>query len=253
MRSVTRRLWEAKALGFLLFAISLLSPLLGEAQDSLELVWNSVPGFSETEIQEIPSSTHFFQSVPLTLLRFRGSHWDEQGLRERIQRTEEIFSQCELSFNPIRVITVTSATIPVIDTDHPGDFLPYEDLLNKGAIATPFLILVDRFKGTNYDGGYSARESNVGKNSPIANTGALFSAYANAPSRSTPLSEDPVLGSYEVMAHELAHLLFDKPHLPGEGNILSVMRRRTNKIERFECLALHRQARDSRERSASTF
>jgi hypothetical protein len=69
--------------------------------------------FSSSSIYSEPSglwwlspSTHYDNTVPLTLVQVEGSDWTRDDILDEVRTAEEIFAQCKLSFAPILLISI---------------------------------------------------------------------------------------------------------------------------------------------------
>ena len=225
-------IWRSEVLLLLVF----FCPFSANASEvGLEAAWNSLPYLSQAEIETLPSITNFTQHFPLTIVRIKNSDWKTPELLQRIRRTEEVFSQCKISFRPIRLISVAHAKGPVLDLAEAETYFSIETLLERRLVTKPIIFLLNRSQDHGYEGGLALRAGNMGAEHPMVNTAYLFQDYAQSDSRSYSYSRPHRKSHYELMAHELGHLLFDRPHLPEEDNLMSVLSQRTNRIPAWQC------------------
>jgi hypothetical protein len=199
---------------------------------TLALPFQALAELSHRESVELSPSTHFAHTSPLTVVLLKNSSWTTAEAVQKIRRTEQIYAQCRVSFSPITLISLNQSLGSTMDIDHAEDYFA-----NTGPLSfpRPVVWLYDREKNNTNEGGFSMRFGAVGLGSPLLDQAVLFRSYALAPEREYPISSPMLEGHYEVMAHELGHVLFDEPHLIQDGNLMSVVRTRTNLIEPWQC------------------
>ena len=86
-----------------------------------------------------------------------------------------------------------------------------------------------------FGGGVSYRTKNARSESPRRNAMLIFLKYAIDYASSYPISLPVKEGFYEVMAHELGHVLFDEDHNAERKNLMSEYKVRTNNISKKQC------------------
>lgn len=196
--------------------------------------YQAQPHFSEVEISIQPSSTNFPAQIPLTIVVLKDSVWTSEEVEARIRRTEEIYAQCELSFNPIYVVWAKYDLGNVWDADNYKDILDFE-LLTASPAPKPILFLIDAEKNRSYGAGFSAGTHLYSLKEPLVNTGVLVGELALEDNKSAPWTKYPTRNEYEVMAHELAHILFMESHRSDHDNILSDNAYRNNTMDEIQC------------------
>lgn len=199
----------------------------------------------DTEIEYLVPLTQYSKTVPLTVIHLKNSKWEKSEVEKRIRRTETIFAQCEWTFSPIVIISLNheqGSTVDVETYEWDNDysffslrgFTDDDPLLQK-----PAMFLLDSERADRYQGGVSFRRGLIPEGSPdekILNFSLLFGSFAFEPQRSS--GDLYRVGKYEVMAHELAHLLFDVGHLETPNNLLTNIaysNTRTNFISKEQC------------------
>jgi hypothetical protein len=204
-----------------------------------EALWNAHPNFKDTQIFKIPATTDFATVIPITLIQLKNSTWTLQEIEEKIRRTELIFSQCQWSFDItlIHTVHVEGATIDINDVS----YLDISSLHAQGALVKPVVFLLDAEIKDRYEGGASMRAGLFTPRDPeypLRNTSVLFRHFALEDFRSYNFTRPQWERHYEVLAHELSHLLFDQSHLMYgiADNIMSEQSLRTNDIEPYQCL-----------------
>lgn len=184
-------------------------------------------GHSEIQIEFYRPSPHSFNLIfDLSLVLLRNSGWTTDIVIKHLVRVEKIYAQCSIGLRNIKIVT----------TNPPKGILDYPTIKGNEAsslalktpiMAKPVLYFVRKIK--EQTAAIAGAPFYVGNDSPVVNT-AWFSSYLNEPSYSMIRGilengqtqifyRDP---SYDVVAHELAHILGNLPHFEGnEQNLLS--------------------------------
>ncbi len=197
--------------------------------------WNAHSNFSSTEIVQLDSVTDFRIAIPLTIVVLKNSQWSQAEVIEKIRSTELIYAQCEISFRPIAIVKTVHGQGPVPDANNAASYVDIRDLVDSGAATKPIVFMTDAEKFGRHNGGSAWRTGSVGPNSPKTNTVLLYRSGALENSGNFYSFASHPLGYYEVMAHELAHLLFDQSHTNSPGHLMSNMKKRTNIIRSQDC------------------
>lgn len=209
---------------------------------AVEQAWDSQPGFSESRVVSISEGNRRGDDVPLTLVVYKGSGWTSQEVSDKLARTIQIYSQCRIRFNPILILSTRNSAGPIVDKDFPHSHMPSPLIENGMGMFKPVVYFAAAESENRNYGGYSWRRSDLSARSDAQkrNSVFLYRSYAIDAERSVPLEIPGVEGRYEVLAHELAHVLMDLPHLNTDGHIMSNMAYRTNVILPSQCRAIRR-------------
>jgi len=217
--------------------------VLGADLSSLKEIarkWDSQPHYSKTKATYIKEDADFEDQIPLTLVILKGSGWTSKEVLSKLKRTQEIFAQCKISLFPVLLIKTKNANGHVVNYDYhdfPDTVLADYELENTPALSKPVVYFLSKEEDNRYGAGVSWPPIHPwGKADPqIRNSVLLYRSKALRAKNNTSLSETKP-GFYEVLAHELAHILFDEPHLKSEGHIMSTPTKvRTNNIKPYQC------------------
>lgn len=208
--------------------------------DQAEAEWDKHPNYSQTKIIELESLTVYKKTIPLTVVLLKNSKWPLNEAIERIRRTEEIFMQCELAFSPINIIHTHHKNGHNIDTENGSGkrFTDVSSLINKGILQKTIIFMADSDKASIVGSAGIAWIDFFHKGKPHNRTGIIFHKFAQYPWYSASKVSKKI-GYFEVFAHELAHILFDQPHIKSHKNLLSGdYEKATNYISPSQCLRI---------------
>lgn len=231
------------------FAISILISVLANSSAhallnarSIEQAWDSQPGFSETRVLSISEGNRQGDDIPLTLVVYKNSGWTVQEVSEKWARTVQIYSQCRIRFNPVLILSTRNAAGPIVNKDLPHSHFAPPTIENGVGMFKPVVYFAAAESENRNYGGYSWRRSDLSARTDAQKRNSVFiyRSYAIDADRSAPLEIPGSEGRYEVLAHELAHVLMDLPHLDTDGHIMSNMNYRTNVILPSQCRAIRR-------------
>ena len=181
----------------------------------IERTWDSAPNFSETKVLKIINDKNLKNEIPLTLVIFKDSGWTLDEVMAKLRRTAEIFGvQCGINFNPVMILETKDLYGPMFNNDFPHDHLAPESIEWAGALKKPLMYFAKSEVADYGSGGLAwSRASDGGRRSVSArNSGFLFRNFAIDKDSSVGFESSMTQGSYEILAHELAHILINMPH-----------------------------------------
>lgn len=186
-------------------------------QRAAETKWNNA-GFSNTRIRMVTPSTNFDVKTPLNLLvldeaDWNGQSWSTEDVIHELRIAEKIYSQCEVSFGPITMIQTRSGFDSFgLATDHnfPLETKLYKAELLKSSYTHPTATF--KFDGGSYAWLWSSILQFVrhgGTGWEVLQGTASISYRDTLKYRANP----PPHKEYNILAHELAHVLWNSEHL----------------------------------------
>ncbi len=209
----------------ILFFLGVNLPLLSHAED-LDFFTNpdqklldlaaaridAVDLWTDTSVSVLKPSTDFNRKIPLKLVVIKRSTWSKEQTVSEIRRVEAIFSQCEFSFSPITIVQTSITSNPMYDV-YGSDV----NLMDDGVFKGRPLVFIDEKRPASMNpnnAGYAntkywAKERISVNSAFVFNKGYEFNKLKLSPER-----------DYSVLAHELAHLLFDERHNKEDQNLL---------------------------------
>ena len=205
----------------------------------IERTWDSAPNFSETKVLKIINDKNLKNEIPLTLVIFKDSGWTLDEVMAKLRRTAEIFGvQCGINFNPVMILETRSIGGPTFDREDPWDHIIYSSFESSGAVLKPLMYFAKNEVHDYGSGGTAWSKVTDGgrKYEEVRDTGILLRNFAIKSDYSVGLEAPMVSGRYEILAHELAHILMDVNHELVAGNIMTKSAsERTNKVLPSQC------------------
>lgn len=178
-------------------------------------------------------------TIPLTVIHLKNSKWQLSDIKIAIERTKKIYKQeCEITLSPLLLVSTNHAMGSELNSDDPVDYIDIKSIIMNDAAYKPAVFMLDKdlsdiptYGGTSWS---------------THGTAILFNSYPvyNRKGLIVDFKHDRHQ-QYEIMAHELAHLLLNEGHNNIRGNILNQSRdQRTNRFTQAQCSKL----RDTRYR-----
>lgn len=164
----------------------------------------------------ITPTTSFDKTVPLFLVQIADADWTRDAIVSEVRTAEEVFSQCELSFDPIMLIrvdvnyTLAEMGFAQADAEQTDDWHRRQaiDLEMLNAFDFPRPILFYRNFGQSFAYSESIMAGVTESYAPL-----LGAAYITSETRD--LQQDSL-----TSGHELGHLLLDQFHTDDPDNLM---------------------------------
>lgn len=203
----------------------------------IEREWNSSENFLNTKVLKL-TNKNLSNRIPLTLAIFKDSGWTLSEVEGKLQRTAEIYrTQCGINFDPVLILETESIGGATVNFDNPWSHIIFPNLEISKALLKPLIYFAkNEIKDTGRGGWSWPRSSDIGRKfAELRNSAMLFRNIALDKNFSVGFESPQTQGRYEILAHELAHVLMDSEHTPALGDIMSKLKYRTNKILTTQC------------------
>jgi hypothetical protein len=225
------------------WSLSLISPSFAKgflSPRKVASIWNTQENYSKTKVSYLNTTFNFPTQVPLTLVVLEKSGWSKDEVLSKLKRTQEVYAQCEVSFSPILLIESKNVHGSVVDLGSPFNVFANLKVEQEIPFLKPAVYFLSQEAKHRFGGGYSWRVNSPGGrlNAQKRNSAFVYSSIGTTESRSTSLSETRH-GYYEVLAHEIAHLLLDQSHTSTAGHLMAHIPVRTNTLTKDQCVRIH--------------
>lgn len=210
----------------------------------IEKAWDAAPNFSETKVLRFRNDQTLQRQIPLTLVIYKNSSWrlDEVMLKLR-QAADVIGDQCGINFNPVVVLETKIENGPIVNRNALLDKLPPLNLVGTKALQKPIVYFAEKEVSDVSDGGVSIYYCKTHIEDCQRGLYSVF-LYRNlvfAPDKNNSDMTSFLPGKYEVLSHELAHVLLLQRHVSEIGNIMSNDPLfRSNKITKSQCETIYK-------------
>lgn len=197
-------------LALALMFVQTLSAQTLSAQDPLSLIGTERTESHPIEISQIESSTEFEHKVPLTLVILDTASWTRDEVINRVRRTENIYKVCKVQFSPIILQTVSGERLASFS------YTEQEDVKLLEMLRIPNRPLVFFAKKNTSVFAYDAFSWNANNSEPPrTGTAYIFESMKYVEAYYIPAKE------YEVLAHELGHILLNEDHNTIPHNLMA--------------------------------
>lgn len=173
--------------------------------------------YSFHDWENIKPSYSFSKKIPLHLVILNNSTWNIEGVIKRIRKTEKIYSQCRLSFFPIKILTLKNQNFNSSFNFHEKEDI---DIINELKIDhRPLIIFAHKNTAAISSDAYSWIDKH-GVESTRKNVAFIFSHWKRT-QRYLKIFDG--ITKYSVLAHELGHILLNSStHEDIPNNIMGI-------------------------------
>ena len=166
--------------------------------------------------ETIESNYDFQINFPLNIVILDQSKWTKTEVIERVRRTESIYATCDVSFSPINIAVEHRPDLSSIDYNKKDDL---NLLLELSLFMRPLIFFMNKNTATfSYPAWAWIDDSNV--EDLRKRVGYVFHPWKRV--EEIDLALFAGITTYEVLAHELGHILLNHgEHLEEPENIMS--------------------------------
>lgn len=174
---------------------------------------------------ESPEEVDYTHSLDLRVMVFKNAGWNDlQIVADHFQRVSEIYSRCKIKLGEVSVVVADAGTI-FVSEDSSDDVARRTPAYFEKPIIYFASLVSPRYHAYAWSGAEACSDSAAKCNT------AWISSFVNT-QRYKSL-RDP---KYNVVAHELAHIIGDYDHTQGlQGNILGEYPEGGSKITAEQC------------------
>jgi hypothetical protein len=196
--------------------------------------------------------------VPLTLVHIdypelnQYSSWTRNQIIEKLDRTQSIYGQCNIKFSP--VILITAEPHEAVPTDvefETGDntLLVSNIYPEDREFPSPVVYFAHNQVDRSYGGGVAWRRGitpdNLRNNTLYLNNAILFYIEGQSENVNNGEIQSENYDQFEMMAHELAHILLDQSHQTLSGTLMSYKMQRTNILTESQCKIIRKNIQEN--------
>lgn len=193
---------------------------------------NEHPAWEDSKVTSLQASTLFTKKIPLTVVVTKRSTFKLDEVTREIRLAEEVFSQCEFSFSPITIVEARTTMGVAYSSDGSDEpFFSGSPFVNRPVIVMDYISQKPKSVDPGARAGYANFPKYTDLDSPSLHTGFVFKLGTYLQRETARATKEKLLSigeggltpdTYSVLAHELAHILFNSGHSKEHYNILRV-------------------------------